>query len=41
MALTNIFSLEITDQIVGRINQLLENSKSNWGEIDVSLMFAH
>jgi hypothetical protein len=29
MALPNIFSLEVTDQIVGRINQLLENSKSN------------
>ena len=41
MALPNIFSLEVTDQIIGRINQLSENSKSNWGEMNALNMFAH
>ena len=41
MALPDIFSVEITDQIVGRINQLSENSKPNWGKMNVSQMLAH
>lgn len=41
MALPDIFSVEVTDQIVGRINQLSENSKPNWGKMNVSQMLAH
>jgi len=41
MALPNIFSVEVTDQIVGRINQLSENSKPNWGKMNASQMLAH
>ena len=41
MALPDIFSIEVTDQIIGRINLLSENSKPNWGEMNVSQMLAH
>ena len=41
MALPNIFSVEVTDQIVGRINHLSESSKSNWGKMITSKMLAH
>ena len=41
MALPNIFSVEVTDQIIGRINQLSENSKPNWGKMNASQMLAH
>ena len=41
MALPNIFTLEVTDQIVGRINQLSENTKPSWGKMDAAQMLAH
>ena len=41
MALPNIFSVEVTDQIVGRINQLSENTKPSWGKMDAAQMLAH
>ncbi len=41
MALPDIFSSEVTFQLVGRINQLSATSIPNWGKMDVAQMLAH
>jgi hypothetical protein len=41
MALPNIFSSEVTLQLVGRINQLSETSRPKWGKMDAAQMLAH
>ena len=37
----NIFNKEITEEIIGRINNLSNNSTPNWGKMSVSQMLAH
>lgn len=41
MALPNIFSKSITDDIILRIQQLNSNSKPKWGKMNVAQMLAH
>jgi len=41
MALPNIFKKEVTDQLIGRINQLNTQSQPLWGKMNVAQMFAH
>lgn len=41
MALPNIFSKEVADQIIERINQLSPSSQAKWGKMDVAQMLAH
>lgn len=41
MALPNIFSKEVTSQIIDRINQLLPSSQPKWGKMNVAQMLAH
>ncbi len=37
----NIFKKEITDEIIGRINQLTPETQPLWGKMSVSKMLAH
>ena len=37
----NIFKNETTSEIINRINNLNNNSKANWGTMDVAKMLAH
>jgi hypothetical protein len=37
----NIFEKDVTDEIIGRINQLDENSQRQWGKMNVDQMLAH
>lgn len=41
MALPNIFSIEITDQVIKRIEQLTPDSQPEWGKMNVAQMLAH
>ncbi len=41
MALPNIFTKEVSDEIIGRINTLTPESERQWGKMDVSRMLAH
>jgi len=41
MALPNIFSQEVTEEIVERINQLTPDTQPTWGKMTVSQMLAH
>ena len=41
MALPNIFSNKVSDQIIERINSLNPDTKPEWGKMDVSQMLAH
>ncbi len=41
MALPNIFSKEVSDDITNRINKLNPESQRQWGKMDVSQMLAH
>ena len=41
MALPNIFTKAVTDQIIGRINQLTPDTKAVWGKMNVAQMLAH
>lgn len=41
MALPNIFSKEISEQVIDRINCLNATSKANWGKMNVAQMLAH
>lgn len=41
MSLPNVFTKEIAEQIMGRINQLTPQSKAQWGKMSVSQMLAH
>ena len=41
MALPNIFSKEVSDSIIARINQLNPNSQAKWGKMNVAQMLAH
>ncbi|RVU24791.1 DUF1569 domain-containing protein [Sandaracinomonas limnophila] len=41
MALPNIFSKEVCDSIIQRLNQIQPDSKPNWGTMNASQMMAH
>lgn len=41
MALPNVFTPEISEGIIGRINGLNPQSKPNWGKMSVAQMLAH
>jgi len=41
MALPNIFTKEVTESIVERINQLTPATNAKWGKMDVAQMLAH
>ncbi len=41
MALPNIFTKEVTESIVERINQLTPATSAKWGKMDVAQMLAH
>lgn len=41
MALPNIFTKEVTDEIIDRINQLNPESSALWGKMNVAQMLAH
>ena len=41
MALPNIFTKEIADQVIARINQLTPETQAQWGKMNVAQMLAH
>ncbi len=41
MALPNIFSKEVADEIISRINTLTPNTPAVWGKMNVAQMLAH
>lgn len=41
MALPNIFTPEVSNQIINRINQLTANTAAKWGTMGVAQMLAH
>ncbi len=41
MALPNIFSQAVTDEVVARINQLTPTTAPQWGKMNVAQMLAH
>ena len=41
MALPNIFSQEVSDQIIQRINALTPDTSAQWGKMNVAQMLAH
>ncbi len=41
MALPNIFTQPVADEIIGRINQLSSQSTPQWGKMNVGQMLAH
>ena len=41
MPLPNIFTKDVSDEIIGRINKLAPDSQRLWGKMDVAKMLAH
>src|SRR5260221_11293130 len=41
MPLPNVFSKEVSDDLIDRINKLMPESQRQWGKMDVSKMLAH
>ena len=41
MALPNIFSIEESNKLIGRVNNLSETSNPTWGKMSVAQMLAH
>jgi len=41
MEIQNIFSKQVTDEIIERINKLSPDSKPQWGKMDAPKMLAH
>jgi hypothetical protein len=41
MKIQNIYSLEVAEQFISRINKLSANTPNQWGKMDVSQMMAH
>ncbi len=41
MALPNIFTRSVTDEVIGRINKLTPATQPQWGKMSVSQMLAH
>ena len=41
MALPDIFSKDVSDHVIQRINQLKPNTRAHWGKMNVAQMIAH
>ena len=41
MTLPNVFTKEVSDEMIGRINNLRPDSQRLWGKMDVGQMLAH
>ena len=41
MAFPNIFTCEVSEEVINRINQLTPDSPRQWGKMDVAQMLAH
>lgn len=41
MALPNIFTRSVTDDLIGRINKLQSDTQPKWGKMSVAQMLAH
>jgi hypothetical protein len=41
MALPNIFNLQESNKLIGRINNLTDTTSPNWGKMSVAQMLAH
>ncbi|MBD2757828.1 DUF1569 domain-containing protein [Spirosoma validum] len=41
MTLPNIFTTDVSDNVIRRINQLKPTTAANWGKMDVAQMLAH
>jgi Protein of unknown function (DUF1569) len=41
MAFPNIFTKEVSDEVINRINKLTPDSQRQWGKMDVAKMLAH
>ncbi len=41
MPLPNIFTKEVSDEIINRINELMPESQRQWGKMEVGQMLAH
>jgi hypothetical protein len=41
MTLLNIFTKDVSDKVIQRINQLKQETKGNWGKMHVDQMLAH
>ena len=41
MALPNVFTPQVSEGIINRINQLTPQTKANWGKMSVAQMLAH
>ena len=41
MALPNVFTKEVADSLIARINTLTPESKAQWGKMSVAQMLAH
>jgi hypothetical protein len=41
VAFPNIFTQEVSQEIIGRINKLTPDSQRQWGKMDVAKMLAH
>jgi hypothetical protein len=41
MAVPNVFTKEVSDNIIERINKLTNNTPAQWGKMNVSQMLAH
>jgi Protein of unknown function (DUF1569) len=41
MALPNIFSKDVNDDLIARINKLTKDTKPQWGKMNVAQMLAH
>lgn len=41
MALPNIFTKEVSDKVIQRINQLKSSTEPKWGKMNVTQMLAH
>ena len=41
MALPNVFTKQVSDQLISRINKLTPSTQPKWGKMNVSQMLAH
>ncbi len=41
MTIPNVFSTEVSDTLVNRVNKLSKTQAANWGKMDVAQMLAH
>jgi len=41
MALPNIFTTDVSEKVIERINKLTPSTQANWGKMSVSQMLAH